>query len=263
MRPARAPGGSLPRSTQSSNGPARLTMQRIIAGERARNRTASSAFTFAMISAMLAPSNRGQGIAAGTRTKPPPPSVDVVYRTSRCRVANIGSRDVGQPSGAQEKLFKAGMWLKGINGTLELIGGVLLLAIPHSLSNRVVAGLVDYATGYGMTSKIYQEVSLGVARLDVGFSFPVFYLLSHGVVKLFLAIALLRDLRWAYPVSLGIFGLLLVYEGVRFAEHASIPLGLVILIDLVILTLIWRHWRRDAKPSKARKRKKAVCCMWP
>jgi uncharacterized membrane protein len=46
--------------------------------------------------------------------------------------------------------------------------------------------------------------------------FYAFYLLSHGVVKVFLVIGLLRNKLWAYPVSLVVLGLFIVYQLYRF-----------------------------------------------
>jgi len=143
----------------------------------------------------------------------------------------------------EETFFKVGIWLKGVNGALELLVGSLLLFSPHRLLNHGVAILVAHGGRAGIGG-LFDQAGSSLARVETGFSFPVFYLLSHGVVKLFLAICLLRDARWAYPVSLGVFGLLLAYELYRVATQPSLLLGAVIAIDMAILTLLYRHWRK-------------------
>ncbi len=58
--------------------------------------------------------------------------------------------------------------------------------------------------------------------------FYAFYLLSHGVIKLFLVIGLLRNRLWAYPASLIVLGLFIAYQLYRFSDTQSV--GLIALI---------------------------------
>jgi uncharacterized membrane protein len=70
------------------------------------------------------------------------------------------------------------------------------------------------------------------------------YLLSHGALKLFLAVNILRGKMWAYPAGMFIIVIFIMIEGVKLGLHFSYPLLIVSAIDIAILLLIWREYRR-------------------
>ncbi len=74
-------------------------------------------------------------------------------------------------------------------------------------------------------------------------NFFAFYLLSHGIVKLFLVGALLRNRAWAYPASLVVLGLFIVYQVYRFTFTPSAGLVLLTVFDLIVMVLIWHEYR--------------------
>lgn len=155
---------------------------------------------------------------------------------------------------ASQGLFKAGIWLKGINGGLELIGGILLATLPSSVFTRTILFLTQHDVGDGTKDWVYRELSRAVSTLAGQSTFAVFYLLSHGLVKVFLAGALLRGIGWAYPTALGVFGLLAGYEVYRFVAHPAVMMGLIIAIDVAVIVLIWSHWRAESGKRNPRAR---------
>ena len=70
------------------------------------------------------------------------------------------------------------------------------------------------------------------------------YLMAHGVVKLSLVLGLFRRKRWAYPTSIAVMSMFVVYQLWRF--HLTHGVGLLALsvFDSVLVALIWREWRR-------------------
>jgi Predicted membrane protein (DUF2127) len=61
-----------------------------------------------------------------------------------------------------------------------------------------------------------QNLSIGAQR------FTAFFLLSHGVVKLWLIIGLLRQKLWYYPLAAAVFGLFIVYQLYRYSFTNSL-----------------------------------------
>jgi uncharacterized membrane protein len=61
--------------------------------------------------------------------------------------------------------FVIGVWLKGINGTLELIGGFLLLLIPAALFQRLICHLAQHDLGETLKDFIFRKLSLTVEHL--------------------------------------------------------------------------------------------------
>jgi uncharacterized membrane protein len=51
--------------------------------------------------------------------------------------------------------------------------------------------------------------------------FMAIYLLGHGIVKIFVVVALLRNKLWTYPAALIVFGGFVVYQIYRFALAGS------------------------------------------
>jgi uncharacterized membrane protein len=74
------------------------------------------------------------------------------------------------------------------------------------------------------------------------------YLLSHGVVKILLVAGLLRNRLWAYPASMGVFTIFIIYQLFRyfFRTHSPWLLGITV-VDIVIIWLIYHEYRQVLK----------------
>ncbi len=75
-----------------------------------------------------------------------------------------------------------------------------------------------------------QNVSLATQH------FTALYLLSHGIIKLWLIIGLARKKLWYYPAATAVFSLFVVYQIYRFTYTHS--LWLLVLSGLDILMII-------------------------
>src|ERR1700736_4740952 len=73
--------------------------------------------------------------------------------------------------------------------------------------------------------------------------FYAFYLLSHGVIKVLLVAGLLRNKLWAYPVSLVVLGLLIIYPLYRFSYTQGAGLIVLTVFDFIVMGLIWHKYR--------------------
>jgi uncharacterized membrane protein len=76
--------------------------------------------------------------------------------------------------------------------------------------------------------------------------FAAVYLLTHGVVKIVLAIGLLREKTWAFPVAAAFFSIFIAYMGYRLALAWSWSIAGFGLLDLVTLLLVLHEWRSAA-----------------
>jgi uncharacterized membrane protein len=80
--------------------------------------------------------------------------------------------------------------------------------------------------------------------------FGAFYLLSHGILKLILVIALLKNRLWAYPWSLVLFTLFIIYQIYRYTYTYSVGLILLTIFDIIVIWLIWHEYQIMKKTSK-------------
>lgn len=142
------------------------------------------------------------------------------------------------------RLFQIGLWLKGLDGLLEVAGGIVLaVASRHQIAavvNHLVRGELSEDPG-----DVVANALLSLARhLSVGTAtFVTAYLLVHGLVKLGLVGGLLAEKRRVFPVALAVLGLFLAYQVYRLASRPSPWLGALTVVDAVILGLVAREWR--------------------
>jgi len=141
------------------------------------------------------------------------------------------------------RTFLLGIGAKGIFGLLELLGAVLSFVISP-------AQIHAFATW--VTAKEIQEDPKAVIAqfiLHLGTSVNVsqthymaIYLGIHGLVKVLLVLALLRDKRWAYPWML--VALIAFIATQTWQMVAGFTWGLAILtaFDVFILWLTYREW---------------------
>ncbi len=127
--------------------------------------------------------------------------------------------------------FQVGVILKGLNGLLELIGGILLLVFPPSAIREFVVRL-SHNPG------IAQHISPQDER------FAAMYLLSHGVVKGVLVYALLRERLWAFPLAIGVFAAFGIYQIYRYFIVPSGWLIALTALDVAVILLTWTEWHR-------------------
>jgi len=156
------------------------------------------------------------------------------------------------------QIFAVSVLLKGAHALVECLGGIALAFI----STNAIANLVNRLTQDELIEDPHDFVATHLLawahNLSVGTkTFYAFYLLSHGVVKLFLVIGLLRGKLWSYPASLVVLGLFIAYQLYRFSYTGGAGLIVLTVFDVVVMGLIWheyrllrRHLRTAAAPSR-------------
>ncbi len=149
------------------------------------------------------------------------------------------------------QFFRLGIFLKGIHAVIEIVGGLLLLVIPL----RAFAHLAIWLTQAELLEEPQDLVANYVLHLGTQLSsssktFGGAYLLSHGLVKIVLVVALLKNKLWAYPWSLLVLSIFIVYQMYRFTFTHSVALILLTIFDLVVIWLIWREYQIVKKHPK-------------
>ena len=142
------------------------------------------------------------------------------------------------------RAFEVSLVLKGIFGALEIIGGVLTYFVSqHFLLNLILAitkqepiedpndavarYLIQFAQSFSVSSQLFTS----------------FYLLSHGILKVFLIAGLMRRKLSYYPISIFIFTLFIFYQLYRYSFTHSIWLLVITFLDVVVIWLTWREYK--------------------
>jgi uncharacterized membrane protein len=145
-----------------------------------------------------------------------------------------------------DRIFEIGIILKGLDGVLEAIGGVLLFAVTPATIDRLVASLTQHELSEDPNDFIASHL-LGYAHGLTGsaVTFAAVYLLVHGIIKIVLVAALLRNQAWAYPWMIGFLLVFIGYQLYRVALSPTFGLTALTIFDALIVWLTWREWHRQ------------------
>ena len=151
-----------------------------------------------------------------------------------------------------DETFKISVSLKGLDGLLEAIGGTLLLIVKPDTINKFARVLTQYELSRDPHDFIANHLLHSASQLTTGTTlFAALYLLSHGLAKIILVIAVLRQQLWAYPGMIVLIGAFIVYQVYRLTIHLSLGLILLTLFDMFVIWLTWREWqaKHQIKPE--------------
>ena len=149
-----------------------------------------------------------------------------------------------------DRVFAIGIIGKGLNGAAELVGGLLLLLVTPTKIQHVVATLTQQELSedpHDVVAHYLLHTSAGLSGQAV--TFGAVYLLLHGMVKVVLVIALLRNKLWAYPWMIGVLLVFIGYQAYRIALSPSAGLIALTVFDLIIVALTWREWHVQRQPT--------------
>src|SRR6202171_5150876 len=142
------------------------------------------------------------------------------------------------------QIFEISVLLKGSHALIECIGGLALIFVSTSTIRGLVNALTqdeliedpnDFVAGHLLT--FAQNFTVSTQH------FYAFYLLTHGIVKVFLVVGLRRKRLWAYPVSLVVLGLFIAYQLYRFSYTHGVGLIILTVFDVIVMGLIWHEYR--------------------
>lgn len=161
------------------------------------------------------------------------------------------SVDPGAPPGrratrskAFDLVYRIGLLLKAVDGSFEVVAGLVLWFLPHTLARLIEPFAVAEVGHLPVLNLIASWLGKADHELLVGdHTFAVVFLLLHGVVKLALVYCLLRRYHWVYPWALLVLAGFTVYQGVLLVISPTVGMLLLTLLDLAIIMLVWREWR--------------------
>ena len=153
-----------------------------------------------------------------------------------------------------DRTFRVSLILKGLDGVLELIGGILLLVVTP----KQIGDLVRFLTQHELAQDPHDFLANSLVHLSSNLSgsatlFGAIYLLLHGLVKIVLVWAVLKDKLWAYPWMIAFLLVFIIYQGYRIAVAFSWGLVLLTAFDIFIVWITAREYRihraRNQQPS--------------
>jgi len=157
-----------------------------------------------------------------------------------------------KPRTGFDKVFEVGILLKGLDGLLEIVGGILLFFIKPELVNRLAATLTQHELAEDPRDFLATHILHSTANLAAGsFTFAAIYLLSHGIVKIILVWEILHNRLWAYVGLIYLTIGFMIYQVYRFSYSHSIGLVLLTVFDAVIVYLTVVEYRKRAHVARS------------
>jgi uncharacterized membrane protein len=113
-------------------------------------------------------------------------------------------RTTGIRSTLLDRIFEISISLKGLDGLLEVVGGILLLLLSPAQLTSIITLLTQHELSQDQHDFIATHLLMYAHTLSASvLVFAAVYLLAHGIVKIVLVVALLKQQLWAYPGQSG------------------------------------------------------------
>jgi uncharacterized membrane protein len=141
-------------------------------------------------------------------------------------------------------IFQVSLVLKGAFAVFEIIAGIFAAAVPQQFIFNIVAALTQEELANDPRDLVATYLLHAAQNLSVSAQhFAALYLLSHGAIKLWLIVGLLREKLGYYPTAMIAFGLFIAYQLYRFTYTHSVFLVLITVLDLAVIILTWHEYR--------------------
>jgi len=141
--------------------------------------------------------------------------------------------------------FNLSVIAKGIDGALEIVGGILLFFISPDRISAVIRALTQHELSEDPRDLVATYLLNSTHSLTKGVTmFAAAYLLWHGMVKAGLVAGLLLKRRWAYPAAVFAFLLFVVYQLYRYMHTHSSSLLALSFVDVLVIILTWLEYKR-------------------
>ncbi len=170
---------------------------------------------------------------------------------SDCKFRHNNSMSSPSPT-RLDRWFRVAAAIKGLDGIVETLSGLILLVVPATQIKGVIATLATNEIQEDKHAFIAHFVLTLDQKVDVHVAlFAAIYLLAHGCIKIALAVALLKRYYRAYPYAMAFLVVFIVYQSYLIAANHSMLLVGLTLFDLLVTTLTYMEWQRHRREVKA------------
>jgi uncharacterized membrane protein len=165
-----------------------------------------------------------------------------------------------QPRPTFERVYSVVVAVKGLDGLVELVAGLILLVAPRLTGRGLEALAVELAEGTSpLRAAAARSIEAAGDGLVTGAAPLALFLLVHGVVKVLTVVALLRRaVRW-YPCALVALFVLLVLQVVDLASAPAPGGEALAVLDVVVIVLVALEYRRLRAGGAATQVRRARC----
>lgn len=140
--------------------------------------------------------------------------------------------------------FEVGLMLKSAFAVMEIAAGIFAYFVTQKFLLDVVQAVTRSELTEDPRDFVANHLLHGAQSFSVSSQqFTAFYLLSHGLIKIWLIAGLWRKKLGYYPATISIFGALILYQLYRYTFAPSLTLLLITVVDVVVVGLTWLEYR--------------------
>lgn len=137
-----------------------------------------------------------------------------------------------------DQSFRYSLTVKGLHALLEMILGIAILVVNPQAMNRFALTVLNPELSEDPGDFIATHVLRAFQQFAAGGKhFASLYLLSHGLVKIVLIVALFRNKLWAYPTMIVTLSAFVFYQSYRFVLTHSLFMIFLTLFDIVVIAM--------------------------
>lgn len=147
-----------------------------------------------------------------------------------------------------DKLFYIGVLLKSLFGFFEILAGIFIAVSGEKLLNNFLLDMAMNEIAHDPNDFIATHFIYWSVDLYLGAKFfAIIYLIAHGVINIFLAVALMKNKIWAFPWAMAGFGAFIIYQLYKYIHTHSSMLLALILFDIFFVIVILLEYKKQKR----------------
>jgi uncharacterized membrane protein len=147
--------------------------------------------------------------------------------------------------------FEGGVIIKLIIAIGEVVLGILFYFVSAPTLNNIFFFLIGQEGVEQPRDLVWTYVIHGYQGLVASQSFWAFLFLSHGLVKIVLAWALLKNKLWAYPAAAAVFSFFAIYQTYTLVSKPTVFLTLFTAFDIIVIALVLHEYKHKKRSISA------------
>lgn len=137
-----------------------------------------------------------------------------------------------------------GLGMQFMIGTLQLTAAIVLTIARRTDELTEVAHWMRHMIATQLPDPLAVSVLGALHDFSVHpHAFWTIYMVGHGLLNLGVVIALLARRNWAYPLSIVVLVVFIIYQLGRYVLSFAPVLLLLSAFDAVVIALVWHEWQ--------------------
>jgi uncharacterized membrane protein len=153
-----------------------------------------------------------------------------------------------------EWLFHIGMLIRILYGFARLLLAFILLPLVGTPLVALFGRAVEKNRHLFDSQDFFLQTAVPFVEHHSAAFFVTYFLVSYlvfwGVIDIVLSVSLLKHKLWAFPVSVYLIVLFIIYELFRFTHTHSLVLAYIIIFDSFLIWLIRREYMKLLRKAK-------------